>query len=87
LSNVKKVSGGWRTLWLRPAVLGIALVLFAAACKKDNPSAPTPPELPEGAVPEFAALDVNPTSSRLGEVISPRDYLGSVSAWYFGHST
>ena len=39
------------------------------------------------ALADFGLLDVNPTSPRSGEIVSPRDYLGSVSAWYFGHST
>ena len=38
-------------------------------------------------VPDFSLTDVNPTSSRYNEAISPRDYLGGISAWYFGHST
>lgn len=40
-----------------------------------------------GALPDFALVDVNPTSARSGQTISPRDYLDQVSAWYFGHST
>lgn len=39
------------------------------------------------AMPDFSLLDLNPQSPREGELISPRDYLGEVSAWYFGHST
>lgn len=39
------------------------------------------------ALPDFSAPDVNPNSAHFGEVISPRDYLEQVSAWYFGHST
>jgi hypothetical protein len=37
--------------------------------------------------PDFQLLNVNPTSSTYGEIVSPRDYFGEVSAWYFGHST
>ncbi len=39
------------------------------------------------AMPDFAVLDVNPTSPRYNEEVSPRDYIGQISAWYFGHST
>ncbi len=39
------------------------------------------------AIPEFALPDVNTTSATYGEIVSPRDYLGQVSAWYFGHAT
>ena len=38
-------------------------------------------------VPDFGLEDVNATSSRLGQVVSPRDYLQKVSGWYFGHAT
>ena len=42
-----------------------------------------------GGVPlaDFSLLDVNPTSSTAGTNVSPRDHLGEVSAWYFGHAT
>ncbi|MCC7291406.1 MAG: hypothetical protein IT449_05005 [Phycisphaerales bacterium] len=39
------------------------------------------------AMPDFSLVDLNPESPRRGEAISPRDYLGEVSAWYFGHAT
>ncbi len=47
---------------------------------------------PEGenaaeSVPDFALVDVNPTSSTYNQPVSPRDYLQEVSAWYFGHAT
>jgi hypothetical protein len=35
----------------------------------------------------FSLPDVNPGSPRFGQVVSPRDYLGQASAWYFGHAT
>jgi hypothetical protein len=38
-------------------------------------------------VPDFGLVDVNPTSSTYDQAVSPRDYLGQVSAWYFGHAT
>jgi len=38
-------------------------------------------------VADFSLLDVNPTSATYNTMVSPRDYLGQVSAWYFGHST
>ena len=37
--------------------------------------------------PDFTLSDVNSSSARYGEDVSPRDYLGRVSAWYFGHAT
>ena len=38
-------------------------------------------------VPDFALLDVNETSQTYDQLVSPRDYLQQVSAWYFGHAT
>ena len=37
--------------------------------------------------PDFALQDVNPASATNGTNVSPRDYLGLVSAYYFGHAT
>lgn len=38
-------------------------------------------------LPDFSAPDVNTTSNRRGEDVSPRDYRLQISAFYFGHST
>lgn len=38
-------------------------------------------------VPDFKLVDENPSSALSKQQVSPRDYLGQVSAWYFGHST
>ena len=43
--------------------------------------------VPADAVADFALRDVSPTSPSAGRDVSPRDYFGQVSAWYFGHST
>ncbi len=43
--------------------------------------------LSPSAMPDFDLADLNPTSPRFGEVVSPRDYLQQVSGWYFTHST
>ncbi len=39
------------------------------------------------AMADFSAPDVNRNSARYNEQVSPRDYKGQLSAWYFGHST
>ena len=54
----------------------LLFVLFA--CQKT----PT-----EGLVPDFGLVDVNDTSPRYEEEVSPRDYLEAVSGWYFTHAT
>lgn len=38
-------------------------------------------------LPDFALEDVNETSPTAGATVSVADQRGSVSAWYFGHST
>lgn len=38
-------------------------------------------------VADFSLTDINPSSPRCGEVVSPRDYLEQVSGWYFTHAT
>ena len=38
-------------------------------------------------VADFLLEDLNPSSPRFGDALSPRDYLGEVSGWYFIHST
>jgi cyclophilin family peptidyl-prolyl cis-trans isomerase len=37
--------------------------------------------------PNFQLTDVNPNSATANRPVSPRDYLGTLSAWYFTHST
>ena len=45
-------------------------------------------ELAEGEpLDDFSLVDVNPTSETFNQTVSPRDYIGQTSAWYFGHST
>lgn len=44
-------------------------------------------EAEEQQVADFELVDVNPNSTTHNQPVSPRDFLGSVSAWYFGHST
>jgi hypothetical protein len=39
------------------------------------------------AVPDFAVLDANPNSTSFGERVSPRDFEGAITAWYFTHTT
>jgi hypothetical protein len=42
---------------------------------------------PERIVPEFALLDVNPTSATFEQLVSPRDHLERASGWYFTEAT
>lgn len=73
-----------RGLLLAVLVVGLAGL---AACTTIVPGDGDPAEPAADALPEFAVADANPASARFGENVSPRDYLGEVSAWYFGHAT
>ena len=61
-----------------PKLLVILFVFFAG-----------PPTDGRGTeiMPDFALPDVNDTSSTFAQSVSPRDYLGQVSGWYFGKAT
>ena len=41
----------------------------------------------EVQVADFALVDVNSTSSFADQSVSPRDFMGQISAWYFGYAT
>ncbi len=66
---------------LRPSSLVVALALVCVLLA--SPSAGDEPE----AMPDFGLTDVNASSSTYDQTVSPRDYLASISAWYFGHAT
>ncbi len=38
-------------------------------------------------VPDFDLVDDNPNSASFDQQVSPRQFAGSISAWYFGHVT
>jgi hypothetical protein len=72
--------------WAAPAAL--IAIFSAASCKEDS----GPKWLCEnsdevGCAPDFSLLDHNPASQTYNTQVSPRDYLGMASAWYFGNST
>ena len=41
----------------------------------------------EVILPDIAIIDINETSSTRNKAVSPRDYRGMISAWYFTRST
>ena len=43
--------------------------------------------LPTEEMADFSLTDLNSTSHRYGQPVSPRDYLEQVSGWYFAHAT
>ncbi len=58
-------------------VVAGSLLALASGCSNDI----------SGQVPDFSLQDVNASSASFGTDVSPRDYLGQASAWYFGHAT
>jgi hypothetical protein len=65
--------------------LFLALVAFLApGCKDDSESPQVPANEP---VPDFALNDANTNSATYGQVVSPRQQQGKISAWYFGAAT
>jgi predicted small lipoprotein YifL len=70
---------------LRRLAAAAALLAALAGCfgKKDSPTRPPADQ----AAPDFSLVDQNPNSATAGKAVSPRQYLGKVSAWYFGHAT
>ncbi len=71
---------------LRAGVLS-TLLLAAALAGCDSATSVVDPGPVGRTVSDFSLQDVNPTSPHSGALVSPRDYLGQISAWYFGHST
>jgi len=62
----------------------VAALFLALGCGDKDPVQPPPPQ---GVMPDFSLQDANPNSATYGQQVSPRQFLGDVSAWYFGHAT
>lgn len=61
----------------------MAACLLLSACGSEDATA----KQQSGLAPDFHLTDVNTASKRYDQSVSPRDYLGQISVWYFGHST
>jgi len=77
--------------WALRAFAGAAAIacLSAGSCD-DSTQGPDPEPEPDPEpirVADFSRHDVNTTSPTYDTDVSPRDYLQSISAWYFGHAT
>jgi hypothetical protein len=64
--------------------------LLAPGCEEEplvpDPDRGTGPKA-DSVVPDFSLRDVNPESPTSGQLVSPRQFEGKISAWYFGHAT
>jgi hypothetical protein len=67
------------------SLAALVALFLTVGCGKDSTTGP--PTSDGEPVPEFSLPDTNPTSSRFEEMVSPRDYRGRISAWYFGYAT
>jgi len=62
----------------------VAVGLLGQGCGGDDKGT-NPPNPPDSLmVQDFHLEDINPNSSRYQQQVSPRDYLGRLTAWYFG---
>lgn len=68
------------------AVLAL-LCLPSCGCSSCDGAAVVQTGPPLAQAPQFLLQDLNDTSGTYTQQLSPRAYLGGVSAWYFGHST
>lgn len=65
----------------------VSAVFFAVGCSEDSTNLPGYKDLNGDPVPAFSLIDVNPNSATHDQAVSPRDFSGKVSAWYFGSAT
>jgi hypothetical protein len=66
------------------ALCGFVLL---AGCGEDPPAAPGNDAVSDQPISKFSLIDVNPNSGTYDQAVSPRDYLGKATAWYFGRFT
>ncbi len=66
-------------------LLALGLILLAG-CDDKRSTMPLDPG-PGPVMPDFAIVDVNPNSATYDQTVSPRECIGQISCWYFGHAT
>lgn len=71
---------------MRVRAIAAAVCAVLAACTSAPEKGPVR-DLSDGPMPDFALTDVNISSPSYWQEVSPRDYSGQISAWYFGHAT
>jgi hypothetical protein len=74
-----------RSPWGLVAVsVTVAVLLGCGTPTGTTDGGPLPPA---AGLADFSLVDVNPASPTSGRNVSPHDFDGRVSAWYFGHSS
>ncbi len=68
-------------------VASLVVLLALAACGGSSSSLPASDVDVGELAPDFLLADVNGDSPTGSQDVTPRDYVGKVSAWYFGHAT
>jgi hypothetical protein len=76
-----------KVLYLAIVLIVIGGLFFVNGCKYEPPTAIE--DKGDEGIPaiDFVFTDINPTSSTHNQVISPRNFLNSVTAWYFAGAT
>ena len=64
-----------------------AAILFGGGCGGSSSIEPHVGMAIGTLVPNFSLPDVNPASVSFSTDVAPSQYVGSASAWYFGHAT
>lgn len=78
----------WRSRRRVSAILLAAAVIALTGCNDDDDKKPTEPDPVDGVVAaDFTLPDVNPNSATYQQPISPDEYPGEVSCWYFVAAT
>ena len=75
----------------RRAILTALVVAALAGCGDDDPTNPPACVLGIHTIdyvePDFMLQDTNPNSATNAQDVTPRTFLGEISAWYFGNAT
>lgn len=75
-----------RSTWALAAVT-VAVLLGCGAPTGTTDAGLLPPDAGSVALTDFSLVDENPASATSAQNVSPHDFDGRVSAWYFGHSS
>jgi hypothetical protein len=72
---------------IRLACAALLMLLAIAGFGCDDSDKSTDPDVVGEAAPDFTLADRNPNSATFEQPISPRNYNGEISCWYFAAAT